>query len=49
MTIYEPYKIQKTDNEEQDIKNITVKINQVIEKMIIKNPMQWIWSHNRWK
>ena len=20
-----------------------------IEKMIIKNPKQWIWSHNRWK
>jgi ribosomal protein L30/L7E len=25
------------------------KINQVIEKMIINNPKQWIWSHNRWK
>ena len=49
MTIYEPYKIQKTDNEEQDIKNITVKINQIIEKMIARNPTQWIWSHNRWK
>ncbi len=49
MTIYEPYKIQKTNNEEEDIKNITIKINQIIEKMIIKNPKQWIWSHNRWK
>ena len=49
MTIYEPYKIQKTDNEEQDIKNITVKINQIIDKMIARNPTQWIWSHNRWK
>ena len=26
-----------------------LKINQIIEKMIIKNPKQWIWSHNRWK
>ena len=30
-------------------KNITIQINQIIEKMIIKNPDQWIWSHNRWK
>ena len=49
MTIHEPYKIEKTGNDEEDTKNITLRINQVIEKMIIKNPKQWIWSHNRWK
>ena len=49
MTVHEPYKIRKTDNQEEDTKNITLKINQVIEKMIISNPTQWIWSHNRWK
>ena len=50
MTIHEPYKIEKTNNnEEEDTKNITLKINQIIEKMILKNPKQWIWSHNRWK
>jgi len=49
MTIHEPYKIEKTGNNEEDTKNITLKINQIIEKMIIKNPKQWIWSHNRWK
>jgi len=49
MTVYEPYKIEKTGNNEEDTKNITLKINKVIEKMIIKNPKQWIWSHNRWK
>ena len=49
MTIHEPYKIEKTDNEEKDTKNITLKINQILEKMIKKNPKQWIWSHNRWK
>ena len=25
------------------------KLNKVLEKMIIKNPNQWIWTHNRWK
>ena len=49
MTIYEPYSIQKTGNDNQDTINITQKINQIIEKMIVKNPTQWIWSHNRWK
>jgi len=49
MTIHQPYKIEKTGNDETDIKNITLKINQILEKMIVENPKQWIWSHNRWK
>ena len=49
MTIHEPYEIQRTENNDNDTKNITLKINQDIEKMIIKNPEQWIWSHDRWK
>ena len=28
---------------------LTQKLNQTLEKMIIRNPNQWIWSHNRWK
>ena len=49
MTVHEPYEIQKTGNVDTDTKNITLKINQIIEKMIINNPTQWLWSHNRWK
>ena len=49
MTIHEPYEIQKTDNENEDLKKITLQINKFVEKIIIKNPKQWIWSHNRWK
>ncbi len=49
MTIHEPYKIEKTGNNDEDTKNIIIKINRIIEQMIIKNPRQWIWSHNRWK
>ena len=49
MTIHEPYKIERTGNDDNDIMNITVKINETIEKMIINNSGQWIWSHNRWK
>ena len=49
MTVQEPYEASKIDNDEQNTQNITLKINQVIEKMIINNPTQWLWSHNRWK
>tara|TARA_B100000963_G_scaffold192203_1_gene167283 strand:- start:8604 stop:9461 length:858 start_codon:yes stop_codon:yes gene_type:complete len=28
---------------------LTKKLNEILEKMIIKNPSQWIWTHNRWK
>ena len=28
---------------------LTQELNKVLEKMIIKNPSQWIWTHNRWK
>tara|TARA_B100001063_G_scaffold211293_1_gene209515 strand:+ start:788 stop:1651 length:864 start_codon:yes stop_codon:yes gene_type:complete len=36
-------------SKEQSIESITVKLNEILEKMIVKNPDQWIWSHNRWK
>ena len=38
MTIYEPYKIEKTANYDEDTKNITLKMNQIIEKMIVQEP-----------
>ena len=28
---------------------LSEELNKVIEKMIVKNPYQWIWTHNRWK
>ena len=33
----------------QDLKYITDKLNLWLEGKIIKNPDQWIWTHNRWK
>ena len=36
-------------SKEHSIIEITEKLNEILEKMIIKNPKQWIWSHNRWK
>jgi len=45
LTINEP--ISYSNN--QSTGDITVALNHIVEKMIIKNPDQWIWSHNRWK
>ncbi len=45
MKIYEPIKPSNFKNKLE----ISKKLNQVIEKMIIKNPHQWIWTHDRWK
>ena len=29
--------------------SITERLNEILENMILKNPYNWIWSHNRWK
>ena len=29
--------------------NLTIRVNKVLEEMILKNPNEWIWTHNRWK
>ena len=33
----------------RDKTHLTEYLNKVLEKMILKNPNQWIWTHNRWK
>ena len=43
--IYDPLSFK----EEDTIESITLYLNQILEKMILKNPDQWIWTHNRWK
>ena len=49
MEVLKPIVINKTDNPENDKKIITIKVNQTIEKMVLRNPGQWIWTHSRWK
>ena len=36
-------------SKEKSIENITDELNLELEKLILKKPEQWIWSHNRWK
>ena len=43
--IYKSLEFSKDDT----IEFITSRLNSILEKMILKNPDQWIWTHNRWK
>tara|TARA_B100002051_G_scaffold268485_1_gene298434 strand:- start:38 stop:895 length:858 start_codon:yes stop_codon:yes gene_type:complete len=43
--VSKPIKIKST----KTIKEITLYLNNILEKMILKNIDQWIWTHNRWK
>ena len=43
--ISEPVNIDQS----KTVEEITIYLNSLLEKMILKNPDQWIWTHNRWK
>ena len=45
MKINRPINFEKN----QSIENISSVLNKELEKMILKQPSQWIWSHDRWK
>ena len=43
------FKNRINPNNFKDKVDLTEKLNNVLEKMIVRNPNQWIWTHNRWK
>ena len=45
MYISEPIKISNN----KSVIEITEHLNKILEKMIVKNIDQWIWTHDRWK
>ena len=45
MYVSKPIKV----SENKTIEEITQFLNTVLEQMIVKNPLQWIWTHDRWK
>jgi len=45
MTIEKPFYF----NEQDSLESITLNLNKWLENKILKNPDQWIWTHNRWK
>ena len=47
--IEEPLIINKTNDYDKDIFNITQGMNKKIEEFIKRDPAHWLWSHDRWK
>ncbi len=45
MTVNNPIKY----NKDSTVEEITLDLNNLLEKMILENPSQWIWTHDRWK
>ena len=45
ITIENPIYFSEKDN----INSITLKLNAWLQKKILINPEQWIWTHNKWK
>ncbi len=45
LKIFDPLEFSKNDT----IEEITLRLNVFLEKLILKRPEQWIWTHNRWK
>ena len=42
-------KLEWTDNKDEDIRRALVKCNHALEEMILHDPLQWVWVHNRWR
>ena len=45
MYVSQPIVINPNKSQEE----ISKHLNKILEKMILKNPDQWIWTHDRWK
>ena len=43
-----PIEYQSNDNSPENIRNLTQKITNTVEKYVRKYPEQWLWIHKRW-
>lgn len=41
--------IERTGDEEADVRALTIKITEAVENAIRQYPGQWLWIHKRWK
>lgn len=48
-TVYPRIEFVPSGDEAADIRDLTVLINQAIEREVRSNPSQWLWLHDRWK
>jgi len=48
LSVTEPPNLPSTGDTNMDIYNLTVWLNEFLEKAIRANPSQWLWLHQRW-
>lgn len=48
LTVEPPLTIEKTGDNEKDIRRFMGKANAILERWIRDDPSQWLWVHNRW-
>jgi KDO2-lipid IV(A) lauroyltransferase len=44
-----PLAIERTGNEEHDVRQLTEKFTKIVEEQIRRYPDQWLWIHKRWR
>lgn len=49
LEFFEPIYWEEYKTTRESVYYNTLKYNQALEKIILKNPEQWLWLHNRWK
>jgi Kdo2-lipid IVA lauroyltransferase/acyltransferase len=49
LQIEPPISMERTGNEELDVRRLTEKLSLIIEDVIKRYPDQWLWIHKRWK
>ena len=49
VTIYDPIKTIKSDNQEEDLAQLTQAQADSMEQVIREHPNEWFWMHKRWK
>ena len=47
--ILPPVSVERTGDEEEDIRKLTASLTKVVEEYIRRYPDQWLWIHKRWK
>lgn len=49
LQLHPPVTVERTGNEDEDVRRLTAKLTQIIEEQIRRYPEQWLWVHKRWK
>ena len=47
--VKKPFTLENTGNMDEDTYSGLKVVNRIIEEMILDNPTEWWWIHNRWK